>query len=124
MDNNVYTLLSIDYTSVLMNAKIKYRRKFEFQDKCLGLEKFINRDAILSCSYKGNPGLHKGAQKQKHFKLIIGISVGVLVIVTVLIVGGLLLLRNLREKSIHQKSYDKGLYSKNPFYCTVTVSAI
>lgn len=57
----------------------------------------------VAFDYKDNPGLHKGAQKQKHFKLIIGISVGVLVIVTVLIVGGLLLLRNLREKSIHQK---------------------
>lgn len=57
----------------------------------------------VTFDYQDNPGLHKGAQKQKHFKLIIGISVGVLVIVTVLIVGGLLLLRNLREKSIHQK---------------------
>ncbi|KAM5568063.1 putative LRR receptor-like serine/threonine-protein kinase [Rosa sericea] len=58
----------------------------------------------VTFEYKDNPGLHKGAQKQKHFKLIIGISVGVLVLVTILILGGLLLLRSLREKSRHQKS--------------------
>ncbi|KAH0991802.1 hypothetical protein GBA52_003285 [Prunus armeniaca] len=55
-----------------------------------------------------NLRLHKGAQKQKHFKLIIGISVGVLAIVSILLIGSLLLLRNLQRRSSHERSNEKG----------------
>ncbi|CAL8994063.1 unnamed protein product [Prunus brigantina] len=62
----------------------------------------------ITFNFEDNLRLHKGAQKQKHFKLIIGISVGVLAIVSILLIGSLLLLRNLQRRSSHQRSNEKG----------------
>ncbi|KAK4597780.1 hypothetical protein RGQ29_015341 [Quercus rubra] len=59
--------------------------------------------------YGDNPQLHKEVQDKKHFKLILGISIGVLVILSVLFVGSLLLMRNrLRKAFQQQKSDSKG----------------
>ncbi|ONI30222.1 hypothetical protein PRUPE_1G238400 [Prunus persica] len=62
----------------------------------------------VTFNFEDNLRLHKGAQKQNHFKLIIGISVGVLAIVSILLIGSLLLLRNLQRRSSHQRSNEKG----------------
>ena len=71
---------------------------------------------IFFCSYGDNPQLHKEVQDKKHFKLILGISIGVLVILSVLFVGSLLLMRNrLRKAFQQQKSDSKGLYA-NKFH--------
>ncbi|BFG16245.1 hypothetical protein CerSpe_025190 [Prunus speciosa] len=62
----------------------------------------------VTFNFEDNLRLHKGAQKQNHVKLIIGISVGVLGIVSILLIGSLLLLRNLQRRSSHQRSNEKG----------------
>lgn len=59
-----------------------------------------------SFSYDDNPGLHK--RNKKHFPLILGISIGVLVILLVLFLASLVLLRYLRRKASQQKSDEKG----------------
>ncbi|OMO60348.1 hypothetical protein CCACVL1_24217 [Corchorus capsularis] len=65
-------------------------------------------DRKITFNYEGNPGLHNEAQRKMRFKLILGISVGVLAVVLVLFVGGLILLRNLRRKVSRQKSDENG----------------
>ncbi|KAB2609863.1 LRR receptor-like serine/threonine-protein kinase [Pyrus ussuriensis x Pyrus communis] len=62
----------------------------------------------IKFKYEYNLGLRKGERKQKHFKLIIGISVGVVAIVSLLLLGTLLILRNRRRKSSLQRSNGKG----------------
>ncbi|KAF3431128.1 hypothetical protein FNV43_RR25858 [Rhamnella rubrinervis] len=52
--------------------------------------------------YDDNPRLHKGTKSKNHVKLLVGISIGVLVLVLVLFIGSLLLLRNLRKKASPQ----------------------
>ncbi|KAK7359428.1 hypothetical protein VNO77_01388 [Canavalia gladiata] len=47
-------------------------------------------------NYDGNPGLYRG--NKKHFKLILGISIGVLVILLILFLGSLVLLLNSRRR--------------------------
>ncbi|XP_057949441.1 probable LRR receptor-like serine/threonine-protein kinase At1g67720 isoform X2 [Malania oleifera] len=59
-------------------------------------------------NYEGNPELNKEAQHKTHLKMIIGSSVGVLVILLVLLIGSLLLLCNRRRKSSIQESGNKG----------------
>ncbi|XP_041011105.1 probable LRR receptor-like serine/threonine-protein kinase At1g67720 isoform X2 [Juglans microcarpa x Juglans regia] len=54
--------------------------------------------------YGDNPKLHKGEQNKKHFKLILGISIGVLVILSVLFLGSLLFMRSFRRKTYQKKS--------------------
>ncbi|XP_054806088.1 probable LRR receptor-like serine/threonine-protein kinase At1g67720 isoform X2 [Prosopis cineraria] len=51
-------------------------------------------------NYDGNPGLHRGTKK--HFKLILGSSIGVLVILLILFLGSLMLMHNLRRASQHK----------------------
>ncbi|KAJ1392441.1 Serine-threonine/tyrosine-protein kinase, catalytic domain [Sesbania bispinosa] len=58
-------------------------------------------------NYDGNPGLYRGSKK--HFKLILGISIGVLVILLILFLGSLVLLHNMRRKTSHQKHEEKGI---------------
>jgi hypothetical protein len=63
------------------------------------------------CSYGDNPKLHKAVQDKKHFKLLLGISIGVLVLLLLVFIGSLLLMRNLRRKAFQQNQDDKGLYA-------------
>lgn len=66
---------------------------------------------ILSCRYDGNVGLHKSKRYTIHYKLIVGVSLGVLVLLIILILGSLLLLRKIRRRTApYQK---RGLYSRN-----------
>nr|XP_024933862.2 probable LRR receptor-like serine/threonine-protein kinase At1g67720 isoform X2 [Ziziphus jujuba var. spinosa] len=58
--------------------------------------------------YEDNPSLHKGTQSKNHVKLLVGTSVGVLVLVSVLFLGSLLLFRNIRKKASHGKGDEKG----------------
>ncbi|XP_070671178.1 probable LRR receptor-like serine/threonine-protein kinase At1g67720 isoform X2 [Malus domestica] len=62
----------------------------------------------ITFKYEYNIGLRKRERKQKHFKLIIGISVGVVATVSLLLLGTLLILRNLQRKSSFQRSNGKG----------------
>ncbi|KAI5406222.1 probable LRR receptor-like serine/threonine-protein kinase At1g67720 isoform X2 [Lathyrus oleraceus] len=57
--------------------------------------------------YDDNPELHR--KSKKHFQLIIGVSIGVLVILLVLFIGSLLLLHYLRRKASQKKSDEKGI---------------
>ncbi|CAI8598127.1 unnamed protein product [Vicia faba] len=57
--------------------------------------------------YEYNPELYK--KSKKHFQLIIGVSIGVLVILLVLFIGSLLLLHYLRRKASQKKSDEKAL---------------
>ncbi|XP_027340764.1 probable LRR receptor-like serine/threonine-protein kinase At1g67720 isoform X3 [Abrus precatorius] len=61
-------------------------------------------------SYDGNPGLYRG--NTKHFKLILGISIGVLVILLILFLGSLVLLLNSQRRRKYQKRKEKGTNSK------------
>lgn len=58
--------------------------------------------------YEDNPGLHKVKQHRTHSKVILGTSIGILVLLLVILLGSLLLLRSLQRKTSHQKSDDKG----------------
>ncbi|KAJ0432067.1 putative protein kinase RLK-Pelle-LRR-I-1 family [Helianthus annuus] len=62
-------------------------------------------------NYEGNHGLHKHGKKKSHFKLILGISVGILAALFILFVGSLLVLRYFRKKAPTQRSDDKGAIS-------------
>ncbi|GMP57757.1 hypothetical protein CsSME_00021701 [Camellia sinensis var. sinensis] len=62
----------------------------------------------ITFNYKGNPDLSRKAKHKIHYKLILGVSIGVLAILFFLLVGSLLLLRNLRTKTSYQRSDDKG----------------
>ncbi|KAJ1402005.1 Serine-threonine/tyrosine-protein kinase, catalytic domain [Sesbania bispinosa] len=58
-------------------------------------------------NYDGNPGLYR--ESKRHFKLILGISIGILVILLILFLGSLVLLHNMRRKTSHQKREEKGI---------------
>ncbi|XVF43824.1 hypothetical protein PTKIN_Ptkin02bG0071200 [Pterospermum kingtungense] len=64
----------------------------------------------INFNYEGNPGLHNEAQRKMQFKLILGISIGVLAVLLVLFLGSLMLLRkrNLRRKMSHRKCDENG----------------
>ncbi|GLT74630.1 hypothetical protein SLA2020_464180 [Shorea laevis] len=66
----------------------------------------LTRKVIFS--YEGNPGLHKGAQRKMHFKLILGASIGILAVLFVLFLGSLLLFRNLCRNMSRKRSDEKG----------------
>lgn len=61
--------------------------------------------------YDNNPGLHK--RSKKHFPLIVGISIGVLVILLVMFLASLVLLRYLRRKASQQKSDEKAISGRS-----------
>ncbi|KAF5945222.1 hypothetical protein HYC85_015450 [Camellia sinensis] len=90
--------------SNLINLKIVY-----VENNCLSGE---IPSALLAgnitFNYKGNPDLSRKAKHKIHYKLILGVSIGVLAILFFLLVGSLLLLRNLRTKTSYQRSDDKG----------------
>lgn len=66
---------------------------------------------ILPCRYDGNVELYKSERDKVHSKLILGVSLGVLVLLVILLLGSLLLLRKLRRKTApYQK---KGFHSRN-----------
>jgi len=52
-------------------------------------------------SFEGNPGLYRG--NKKHFKMVVGISIGVLVILLILFLVSLVLLLNTRRKASQKK---------------------
>ncbi|KAK7399969.1 hypothetical protein VNO78_11167 [Psophocarpus tetragonolobus] len=58
-------------------------------------------------NYEGNPGLYRG--NKKHFKMVVGISIGVLVILLILFLVSLVLLLNTRRKASHKKHEEKGI---------------
>ncbi|XP_038892179.1 probable LRR receptor-like serine/threonine-protein kinase At1g67720 [Benincasa hispida] len=53
----------------------------------------------LTFKYDGNVGLHKSERYKMHSKLILGVSLGVLVLLVILLLGSLLLLRKLRRRT-------------------------
>ncbi|XP_071693240.1 probable LRR receptor-like serine/threonine-protein kinase At1g67720 [Rutidosis leptorrhynchoides] len=59
----------------------------------------------------GNHGLHKHEKKKSHFKVIFGISVGILAVLFILFIGSLLLLRHFRKKAPTQRIEEKGAIS-------------
>ncbi|KAJ6323569.1 hypothetical protein OIU76_010967 [Salix suchowensis] len=59
-------------------------------------------------NYEHNPGLHKEAGKKMHSKLILGISIGILAALLIVLIGSLLLLRNLQRKTSHKKTAVQG----------------
>ncbi|EEF47574.1 protein with unknown function [Ricinus communis] len=62
----------------------------------------------VNLNYEDNPGLHKEVAKKMHFKLTLGISIGVLAILLVLLLGTLIYLRRLQRKTSHQKTDNPG----------------
>ncbi|XP_058195595.1 probable LRR receptor-like serine/threonine-protein kinase At1g67720 [Rhododendron vialii] len=60
----------------------------------------------VTFNYKGNPGLSQKGKHKPHYTMILGISIGILVIIAFLLFGSLLLLRYLRKKT-YQRSDDK-----------------
>ncbi|KAG5057985.1 hypothetical protein JHK86_012981 [Glycine max] len=61
----------------------------------------------LQAFYDGNAELHRG--KKKHFKMVLGISIGVLVILLILFLVSLVLLLNTRRKASKKKREEKGI---------------
>ncbi|KAK2972202.1 hypothetical protein RJ640_030747, partial [Escallonia rubra] len=59
--------------------------------------------------YEGNPGLKRGAKHKIHSALILGTSIGALVLLFLLFSGSLLILRYIRYKASHQRNDDKGM---------------
>ncbi|KAL9328899.1 hypothetical protein ACSQ67_003902 [Phaseolus vulgaris] len=57
--------------------------------------------------FEGNPGLYRG--NKKHFKMVVGISIGVLVILLILFLVSLVLLLNTRRKASQKKREEKGI---------------
>ncbi|GAU27439.1 hypothetical protein TSUD_161250, partial [Trifolium subterraneum] len=66
--------------------------------------------------YGNNTGLHK--KNKKHFQLIIGIAVGVLVILLVLFLASLVLLHYLRKKASQKRSDEKGISGRSTKHIT------
>lgn len=60
----------------------------------------------ITFKYDDNPRLHK--KNKKHFQLIIGTAIGVLVILLVLFLASLVLLHYLRKKALQKRSDEKG----------------
>ncbi|KAK4762538.1 hypothetical protein SAY86_008306 [Trapa natans] len=58
--------------------------------------------------YSGNPNLRRQPRKKVLVRLILGTSIGVLATILVLMVGGLLLLRNTRRRKIQAGKLGKG----------------
>ncbi|KAG2409670.1 LRR receptor-like serine/threonine-protein [Vigna angularis] len=56
-------------------------------------------------SFEGNPGLYRG--NKKHFKMVVGISIGVLVILLIFFLVSLVLLLNTRRKASQKKREEK-----------------
>ncbi|XP_057486066.1 probable LRR receptor-like serine/threonine-protein kinase At1g67720 [Actinidia eriantha] len=118
---------SIPDMSLLINLKIVHLENNKLSGplpSCLGrlrsLQEFYVQNNSLSgeippallegnvtFNYKGNPGLSRKAKHKIHYKLILGISIGVLAILSFLLLGSLLLLRYLRAKYSYQRS-EKG----------------
>ncbi|CAI0426034.1 unnamed protein product [Linum tenue] len=55
-------------------------------------------------NYEHNPGLHKEAKKKMHFKLVLGISIGILAALLLLLLGSLVYLLHHRRKNTIQKT--------------------
>ncbi|XP_057430165.1 probable LRR receptor-like serine/threonine-protein kinase At1g67720 [Lotus japonicus] len=68
--------------------------------------------AKIIFNYDNNPGLHRG--NKKHFKLMLAISIGVLVILLILFLASLVLLCNLRRKTSQQKRDENGISGSKP----------
>ncbi|KVH95694.1 Concanavalin A-like lectin/glucanase, subgroup [Cynara cardunculus var. scolymus] len=61
--------------------------------------------------YEGNHGLRRHAKQKSRYKVILGISVGILAVLFILFLGSLLLLRYFRRKAPTQRRDDKGAIS-------------
>ncbi|WCJ38650.1 Leucine-rich repeat protein kinase family protein [Euphorbia peplus] len=58
--------------------------------------------------YAHNPRLRTEKAKKMHFELIVGISIGILVVLLVLVVGSLVYLHQIRKKTLHHKKSEQG----------------
>ncbi|WJX39590.1 hypothetical protein P8452_27113 [Trifolium repens] len=65
----------------------------------------------ITFKYDDNPRLHK--KNKKHFQLIIGTAIGVLVILLVLFLASLVLLHYLRKKALQKRSDEKGISGRS-----------
>ncbi|XP_045814075.1 probable LRR receptor-like serine/threonine-protein kinase At1g67720 [Trifolium pratense] len=70
----------------------------------------------ITFNYDNNPGLHK--KNKKHFQLIIGISIGILVILFVLFLASLVLLHYLRKKASRKRNDEKGISGRSTKHIT------
>ncbi|KAL5552697.1 hypothetical protein UlMin_040098 [Ulmus minor] len=59
----------------------------------------------INFKYQDNPELRKEARNKKHFKLLVGTLVGVILLLTFLFVSSFFLWRKLRRKASHKKSF-------------------
>ncbi|CAN1152967.1 Probable LRR receptor-like serine/threonine-protein kinase At1g67720 [Linum perenne] len=57
----------------------------------------LNGKVIIN--YEHNPGLHKDTEKKLHFKLVLGISIGILAALSLLLLASLVFLQRLRRKN-------------------------
>ncbi|CAN1314232.1 Probable LRR receptor-like serine/threonine-protein kinase At1g67720 [Linum perenne] len=60
----------------------------------------LNGKVIIN--YEHNPGLHKDTEKKLHFKLVLGISIGILAALSLLLLASLVFLQRLRRKNSTQ----------------------
>jgi hypothetical protein len=61
----------------------------------------------VTFNYKGNRGLSPNSKHKAHYKMILGISIGILAFLSFFLLGSLLLLRYLRVQSSYQKTDGK-----------------
>ncbi|XP_072089823.1 probable LRR receptor-like serine/threonine-protein kinase At1g67720 isoform X4 [Arachis hypogaea] len=96
LDGNSLTGTLPDMSN-LINLKIVFIQNNSFSGEIPA--RLISGKFVFN--YDGNIGLHRGSKK--HFKLILGISIGVLAILLLLFIGTLLLLLQRRKSQTRQK---------------------
>ncbi|RDX71808.1 putative LRR receptor-like serine/threonine-protein kinase, partial [Mucuna pruriens] len=107
LDGNLLTGQLPDMSN-LINLKIVHLEN----NKLTGpLPSYLGSLPSLQALFDDNPELHKG--NKKHFRLMLGISVGVLVILLILFLTSLVLLLNLRRKTSKQKRDEKGISGRS-----------
>ncbi|KAE9587803.1 hypothetical protein Lal_00022040 [Lupinus albus] len=107
IENNKLTGSLPSYLGTLPNLQALFIQNNSFSGEIpSGL---VSQKIIFN--YDNNPGLHTGTKK--HSKLILGISIGVLVIILVLFLASLVLLHKLRRKTSQQKHDAKGISGRS-----------
>ncbi|XP_022151920.1 probable LRR receptor-like serine/threonine-protein kinase At1g67720 isoform X1 [Momordica charantia] len=105
LENNNLTGPLPSYLGSLPNLQELYIQNNTFSGEIP--PELLTRKLIFK--YDGNLGLHKSKRYGMHSKLIIGVSLGVLVILFVVLLATLLLLRKLRKRTtLYQKSSERG----------------
>ncbi|KAL5171176.1 putative LRR receptor-like serine/threonine-protein kinase [Glycine soja] len=107
LDGNMLTGQLPDMSN-LINVKIMHLEN----NKLTGpLPSYLGSLPSLQALFDDNPELHKG--NKKHFQLMLGISIGVLVILLILFLTSLVLLLILRRKTSQQKRDEKGVSGRS-----------